>query len=484
MSFLDTLINAVSPKRAYERALWRQELTNLRSYDAGSFDRLNAAWRVINESAEMGDRSSRDVIRARSRDLEQNSDIANAILAAHKRNVIGSGFTLQAKTGDEVLDELIEDYWKAWCRKENCDVTGVQSFNQILRMAVIRKKVDGGILILKRYTKGGVVPFKLQTIEVDELDSGVFAPRNKENKIAGGIEYNSFNKAVGYYIRQYQLDGMISEPVYIPAKDVIFYFTKRRPSQVREMSDMVTSITRIRDINEFMTAVAVKERIAACLAVFIKKVLPQGITGRNVSKPMAGSGGYGSKNLTPGMITELNPGDDIGVVDPKSQSIDATNFLKLQQRLIGSGQGLSYEAVSRDMSETNYSSARQGAIEDELTYAEEVEALRETVMDEIYETFVISLYLCGKLELADFWDNPRKYLKHNWVSPAKKWIDPQKESNANKIALLTGQKSYQQIAAESGKDWKEIIDENAEAMEYAKSKGITIMGGGDAVGEK
>lgn len=78
------------------------------------------------------------------------------------------------------------------------------------------------------------------------------------------------------------------------------------------------------------------------------------------------------------MVSELNAGDDAQVVDPKDSSSDATTFLKLIQRLIGSGQGLSYEATARDMSETNYSSARQGMIEDDLTYAEEIELLRKT----------------------------------------------------------------------------------------------------------
>ena len=42
--------------------------------------------------------------------------------------------------------------------------------------------------------------------------------------------------------------------------------------------------------------------------------------------------------------------------------------IKLLQRLTGAGQGISYEATSRDMSQTNYSSARQGLIEDSMTY--------------------------------------------------------------------------------------------------------------------
>mgnify|MGYP003379646713 FL=1 len=54
------------------------------------------------------------------------------------------------------------------------------------------------------------------------------------------------------------------------------------------------------------------------------------------------------------------------------------------------------------------------------------------------------------------------------------WIT--KEANANKIALNTGQKTFKQIAAEQGRDWKEQIDEMAEVLEYAKDKGIDLGG--------
>lgn len=80
---------------------------------------------------------------------------------------------------------------------------------------------------------------------------------------------------MGYFFRQYSIDGMENvEPVYLEAKDVIFYFTKKRPSQIRELSDAAPTITRIRDANEFMTAVAIKERILSCLSVFIKRDKP------------------------------------------------------------------------------------------------------------------------------------------------------------------------------------------------------------------
>ncbi|EJW93133.1 phage portal protein, lambda family, partial [gut metagenome] len=185
-------------------------------------------------------------------------------------------------------------------------------------------------------------------------------PKKKGNKVVGGIEMNEYNKPIGYWIRQYSIDGMaLSQPIWIDAKDVIFLYTKRRPSQVREMSDMSPTITRIRDANEFMVAVSVKERIAACLSVFIKKVIPTTGIGRTGVSPMQHES-YQGKTITPGMIKELNAGDEIQVVNPTGQATDASSYIKLQQRLVGAGQGISYEATSRDMSESNYSSTRQG----------------------------------------------------------------------------------------------------------------------------
>lgn len=476
MGFIDKAIEIFSPQRAYERELWRQSLDAIRGYDAAGFGRLNAGWRVLNESAEVTDRLSRDVIRARARDLERNSDITQSVLHAYKRNVVGKGYTLRAMTGDDELNKQIEKAWKRWCKARNCDVTGEQSFTEILRMMVERKRVDGGILVLYRYTPGGVVPFKLQCLEVDELDTTVTTPRNAGNKVVGGIEYNKHRRPVGYWIRQYDLEGWtILDPVYIDAKDVFFLKAKHRPSQLREMSDLAPTITRIRDTNEFITAVSVKERIAACLSVLIKKAIPSGGFGRSGGRGPDGQVDYAGKKLGPGMIMEMNAGDEAQVVDPKGAATDATAFLKTQQGLIGAGQGLSYEATSRDMSGANYSSARQNAIEDESTYSEEIELL-EAFMSEVYEHFIISGYLTGLFNIPGFWDKKTDFLDHAWVKAPKKWIDPAKESTADKTALQSGQKTFQDLCAERGKDWKEAVKEMAEVLQYGREIGIEMGG--------
>ena len=461
MNFLDAIIGFFSPEAGARREAWRQNLEEMRNYDAGNFGRLNAGWIAYNQSAEQTDRYNRETVRARARDLERNSDMANSIIGAYKRNVIGLGWTLQARTGSDKLNEEIEAAWRKWCKRRNCDVTETQSLMQMGRMAIERKKVDGGILFKKCYMRGGIVPLRLQALEVDELDPTITNPKHKGNRVVGGIEYNSYNKPVGYWIRQYSLDGFAqADPVYVPEKDMIFIFSKRRPSQIREMSDLAPTISRIRDANEFMTAVSVKERIAACLSVFIKKTIPTTGIGRGSALQDAGRFSYEGKTISPGMIKELNAGDEIQVVNPTGQ------------------------ATSRDMSQSNYSSARQGIIEDEQTYIEDTELFTEVFLDEVYESFVISGVLCGLFNIPDFWDPEKKekYLTHEWVAAPKRWIDPLKEVNAMKIAVQSGQKTFQQAAAENGQDWRRQIDDMADALEYGRKKGIEL--GGVIYGQK
>lgn len=474
MNIIDTLVSWFSPEAAYKRQAFRQAIEEnerwMSNYDAAGYDRLNTNWRVSNEPAEWVDRSERDTLRARARDLERNSDILNSVIGAYKRNVYGAGYRLRCNTGKDETDRLLEAAWKEWCKKENCDVTGTQSFDAMMRMALSRKKVDGGILFIKCYTGGdSMLPFKLQAIEVDDLDDSV--QKNGDHKVVGGIEYDAYNKPVAYYIKQFAADGYTPEkPRRYLAKDVIFYFTKRRPTQLREVSDMAPTLTRVRDINEFIHTLSVKERILACLSIFIQREVPP-TTGRPLAGPNERE--YQGKTLTPGMIQYLSPGDKAYTVQPSGQATDASSHIKQQLRLLGSGQGLSYEATSRDMSESNYSSARQGCIEDDLTYEEERQALCE-VMDEIYETFVISMWLTGRLKAADFWANKRTYFMHKWIRAPKAWIDPAKEASANETALRTGQKTWADMAAENGKDWHDQIDEIASVLEYADEKGIDL----------
>lgn len=232
MNVLDKAIGWFSPERAYKRMGYRQAVDEMRSYDAATDDHLNQGWRAVNAKAETTDGMYRDTIRARSRDLERNSDILESVVLAFERNVVGGGFNLQAKTEDEDLDTQIENLYKLWCRPKNCDVTQQQSFSEICQMLVRRQKVDGGIIVVMRYIDDGIVPLSLQLYEVDDLDTMI--PLTTNSKIVNGIEYNAYNRPVAYYFKKYDPYGNYNgTSERIDAKDVLFLFKKKRPSQLR-----------------------------------------------------------------------------------------------------------------------------------------------------------------------------------------------------------------------------------------------------------
>lgn len=474
MGWLENIIGFFSPSWAYKRQAFKVGIEELRSgfYDSADYSRLNKNWTAQNAPAVMTDSFSRDNVRARARDLERNSDIMNSILSAYNRNVVGEGFTLQVRTDSEELNNKIEDLWRIWTKKKNCDITKNQNFIQMLRMIERRKRVDGGILIHKCYADGGVIPLKLSCIEVDEIDKDAVSPHYEGNKVVDGVEVDIYGTPVGYHIRRYSKDGyLLEDPIFVKAEDIIFIFSKNRPSQVREMSDLNPTLLRIRDISEFMTATSVKQRIEACLSVFIKKGAPDDF-GRGLMQGNNQSN-YDGKLLSPGMIRVLNPGDDVHVVNPNGQAADATAYIKLQNQLLGAGQGLSYEATTRDMSQTNYSSARQGLIEDNLTYAEDRQLLGDAV-DEIYEAFLTCAVQSGVIDIPDFFNNKENYLKHEWIQAGRRWIDPLKEASAMRLGMASGQKTFKQIAAENGKDWREQIEDIAEVIAYGNDLGVDL----------
>lgn len=473
MNFLDKFITFISPKKGYERISWREALENIRNYDAGDNGRRNSSWNVVNATAEQTDSMQRDRIRARARDLERNSDVAEAIINAYERNVVGRGFKLQAKMigldgeEDEELNTNVEELFREWEKPKNCDLTGQQSFRELCNMAVRRLRVDGAIIFIKVYDNDGLIPFKLQAKEVDELDINLtFRAEGTNNRIIGGVELNEYNKPVAYHFKEYTPDGYYTgKTTRIEADRVIYLYKKTRPSQIREMSQLSRTLGRVRDINEFVEAVSVKERVTACLSAFITKIDSSSIgIGRGAKKDT--SSGYTQKTLTPGMIMELQPGEDVKAVNPSGTSSSAKDFIMSQLRLAGAGQGLSYEAVSRDMSQVTYSSARQGLLEDQKTYKEMQDFLIDHLLDEVYEEFFNAIILKGLINIKDYFKNTRKYLKHQWICSGWGWIDPLKEVKANQTAIESNIDTLARVSAERGEDWRDVLKQRAREKKY------------------
>lgn len=461
-NILDKLIGWFNPRAAYERMQWRA------GYQAGAPHRSHEGWLPMGGNAEAVNQLSRELICRKARDLERNSDLANAIIGAFERNVIGSGFIVQADTGNEALNNQMEALFADWCKPRNCDITGQQSFVEICAMAVRRMQVDGGILFVKSYGGNKRFPFQLQPREVTDLDDSRILLNVKQagRYVVNGVEVDYYGKPTAYYIKQHTPDGLwLAESKRLPARQVIPLWPKHLPTQIREMSPMAMAIGRLADAEDYIDTLSLKEKILACFAVFIKRLLPErtGIGRRNETDPITG---YKRKSVSPGMIQELQPGDEAQAVVPTGQASNARDMLGIFTRFIGAGQGLSYEAVSRDMSQTNYSSARQGFLEDQRTYQRVQSFLIDHFLDEVYESVIISAVIAGTLQIPDFWKNKDAYLKHAWTAPGWSWIDPAKETNANKTALDSGLESLASICSKNGQDWQTLLIQRAKELKY------------------
>ena len=161
------------------------------------------------------------------------------------------------------------------------------------------------------------------------------------------------------------------------------------------------------------------------------------------------------------MIKHLRPGEKIESIAPSGMSSTADGMIRLIQRQAGAGAGLSYEAVSRDMSQVNYSSARQGMLQDRKTYAEWQAYLTDHLLRPVYAEWLRWIVLTRQLELPGYDLDPERYQEAVWIAPGQEWIDPKKEADANKVALDTHQTTLQRICAARGDDWRDVIRQRA-----------------------
>ncbi|MCI1965877.1 MAG: phage portal protein [Oscillospiraceae bacterium] len=480
MSLINRMLLPIAPKTACRREAWVQYFRSF--YSAADTGPRSGGWTRSNPNGEQANQGSRDLIRGRARDLERNSDILNAEILALERNVVGSGLVLQAKVqnaageDNEELNSRIEACWREWCRPGNCEITGRFSLSELAALCLRRRYTDGGILALKVLAGGR---YQLQLLEVDDLDTSV--PVFGNHRVVGGVEIDEYRRPVAYFIKVYDMWGVSVRSQRVSADRVVYLPYLTRPSQIREITPFAPSLGRIDDTNELIDASIEKERVLSHLSVVVEKEtgtmgaltgLGRGYDPQPSEPERAAGQEPRTEILEQGTINYLKPGEKISTIAPAGTSSTVDPMVKATQRLAGSSVGLSYEAVSRDMSKSNYSSARQGLLEDQKTYKPQQKYLIEHLLDVIYPEWLDWAVLSGKLTIPDYFRNPEPYRKHVWIPSGWDWIDPVKETNANRTALQTNQKTLQEICAEKGKDWRDVLRQRKRELDLMRKLGL------------
>jgi len=126
-------------------------------------------------------------------------------------------------------------------------------------------------------------------------------------------------------------------------------------------------------------------------------------------------------------------------------------------RAMAAGIGCSYETVSRDFSQTNYSSSRLSLLEDRDHWRVLQKWLIENLHQRVFDVWMDMAVLSGALPLASYELQSDRYKAVHWMPRGWAWVDPGKEVQAYKEAVRCGFKTLGDVVAEQGGDLEELM---------------------------
>lgn len=417
-------------------------------YEGGKKTKANSDFWNANSDFETTASPDRDTLRARARWLSANNAIMDNIDNAILNNVVGTGIRLQSNVdGKKKFNDEVEERWKNWSKKSNCDLTKRLSFQDMQRVILRTRMVDGEIFIYKIITKEGL---KLQLIESDNLDA---------SRPDGGVELGSFGEVINYHFKDKDNNTQT-----IPAVSMINYYMTDRASQYRGVSEYKQSILDIKNFSAFQSAVIMAQRARANIAYTVKQGgNPSNFGGETASK---------IHNINGVSVYYMNKGEEIGKLDPDGSPTDYTQFSEITIRSIATARKVSYELAFRDYSKVNFASSRASLLQDHKRFDHEQLHMVENILDEIYTEWLTIEVMSGRIKANGFIKDPVKWNRPKWVFPKRDMVDPLKEVTAIEKEIKLNLTTETDVASARGQDYEEILTKKAEEMKLKEKLGV------------
>ena len=448
-----------------------------RMFDAGQQDRLTGSWGTMPLTADEVVRRNQRVLVARSREQSANNDYAKKFLQMARQNIVGPrGVQLQAQAQDRdgSLDtranEAIEAAWREWCQPKNCDITGKQSLRSMQGSAVTSAARDGEFMI--RIITGrdaGPWGVALQLLDPQRCRPDYDEVRLSRGRfIRHGIEFSKYGRPLAYHFTTtkaedgddaYDYGGR--SYVRIPADQIVHGFLPEMTAQKRGLPWMATALFRMQMLGGFEKAALVNARVSASKGGFFEWQEGYG------PEDADGEAEEIYMEAEPGAFQELPAGVKFNAWNPQYPSGEFAPFQKAMLRGIASGLGVTYVNLANDLEGVNFSSIRQGTLDEREHWKELQEWLVESLMQPVFEAWLPRALLSGRI-IIDTPRGPRplraervgKYRRIEWQPRRWDWIDPNadvKAAVASKNNLLA---SPGQIIRDRGRDpnavWQEI----------------------------
>lgn len=455
-----------------------------RMYQGAQFSRLTADWVTSNTSADSEVYGSAQKLRDRARQLCRDNDYARQALRAIEGNVIGQGIPFQSQVRmqrggklDTGINDAIEAAWKRWSYAQHCHTGGKLSFADIERL-VIRACAESGevfIRLVRQSFGGSTIPLAMEVIEADQLDDGLNGRSQQGNEIRMGVEVDGWGRPIAYHFLAYHpgdyqfSNQQISTQRHkrIPAEEVIHLYRVERPGMTRGITWFASAIQRLHHLAGYEQAEVVRARASSALMGFITS--PEGeLIGDDVMD------GERVSNFEPGVFKYLNPGESVTVPSLDSPDGQFEPFLRAMLRAMAAGIGCSYETISRDFSQTNYSSSRLSLIEDRDHWRILQSWLIENFHRRVFHEWIELAVLSNALSLPGYELAPERFKAARWMPRGWAWVDPAKEVAAYKEAVRCGFKTLGDVIAEQGGDLDELLLARQSELAMLDQMGIVV----------
>ena len=466
------------------KAQTAQAAPRRRMYQGAQFSRLTADWVTGNTSADSEVYGSAQKLRDRARQLCRDNDYARQALRAIEGNVIGQGIPFQSQVRmqrggklDTGINDAIEAAWKRWSYAQHCHTGGKLCFADIERL-VIRACAESGevfIRLVRQSFGGSTIPLAMEVIEADQLDDGLNGRSQQGNEIRMGVEVDGWGRPIAYHFLAYHpgdyqfSNQQISTQRHkrIPAEEVVHLYRTDRPGQTRGVSWFASAIQRLHHLAGYEQAEVVRARASSALMGFITS--PEGeLIGDDVMD------GERVSNFEPGVFKYLNPGEEITVPSLDAPDGQFEPFLRAMLRAMAAGIGCSYETISRDFSQTNYSSSRLSLIEDRDHWRILQSWLIENFHRRVFSEWLDLAVLSNALALPGYEQQPERFKAARWMPRGWAWVDPAKEVAAYKEAVRCGFKTLADVVAEQGGDLDELLLARQSELAKLDEMGIVV----------
>lgn len=467
MNLIDNIVGYFNPQAKISRMQARRVLSILqkRGYDAAKLGRRNAGWSTPSTSANAEIAPNIAVLRNRARDLVRNNPYANKALRVMVSNIIGTGIV------PSFSNKRIADLWNRWITE--CDADGHFDFYGIERLVARTERESGECLIRLRYRQesGGLsVPLQLQILEPDYIDSTKTESLKNGGYILYGIEYDSIGRRVAYWLYS-EHPGEISTGRFVGlqsrrvlAEDIIHVFEKSRPGQSRGVPVFAPVMITTNDLDEYEEATLVRKAAEACITAIVESDEENPVIGTESTDTY----GRTLEELAPGQVEYLKPGEKITFNNPPS-SAGYGEYINARLHSIAAGCGVTYEQMTGDLSQVNYSSIRAGT----LDFRREVEQYQWLTFIQLFCKPVMSAWLRAA-SLSN--NNIKQDVTVDWTTPKWDWVDPLKDIKGEEMELANNLKSWSEGARQRGYNPDQLLEEIKKDRASFKDAGIPYPG--------